>query len=184
MSKVKYQSGSLEGALGGGGTCAFKPQEPTKQAPSRELAGTQTDRQYCLALVQLHHMAHGTWAMLNICITKTHGIRHLRLASSRRQIPRRFYYCTLSTIPTPTGPSFSSRCCLHVPLFTLPRHTPPPFLSSSTSPLLKSQPRSGVEAQIPLLPEAVTLLLFPHPIHDTTNAVPISIPNPRREICH
>lgn len=122
-------------------------------------------------------MAHGTWAMLNICTTKTHGIRTSNLPAAVGRSRDTSIIVPLSTISTPTHPQFPfpSRCCLHVPVFTLGHtHTPsePIHLSQcSTSPLLKSKPRPGVEAQIPLLPEAVTLLLFP--LHPQSTARPM-----------
>lgn len=121
--------------------------------------------------------SHGTWATLNICTTKTHAIRTSDLPAAVGRSRDASIIVPPSTIPTPTHPQFPfpSRCCLHVPVFTLGHtHTPsePIHLSQcSTSPLLKSKSRPGVEAQIPLLPEAVTLLLFP--LHPQSTARPM-----------
>jgi len=120
-------------------------------------------RQSCLALLQLHHLEHGQ------CSTSA-SPRHMAFAPKTCQQPLAEPETLLlsypSTIPPPTTPSFPPRCCLHAPVFDL-RHTPI-HLSCSTSPSSKSKPRSGVEAQVPLHPEAVTLPPSPsaHPRHD------------------
>lgn len=136
--------------------------------------------------------SHGTWATLNICTTKTHAIRTSDLPAAVGRSRDASIIVPPSTIPTPTHPQFPfpSRCCLHVPVFTLGHtHTPsePIHLSQcSTSPLLKSKSRPGVESPdtassrgrhpSPLPPSP--------PIHGTTNARNISIPDPGWELRH
>lgn len=125
--------------------------------------------------------SHGTWHMAHGQCSTSAPPRHMTFAPQTCQQPSADPETLLLSypflqLPLPLTPSFLSRPVAVSMSQYLPwdTHTPsePIHLSQcSTSPLLKSKPRPGVEAQIPLLPEAVTLLLFP--LHPQSTARPM-----------
>ena len=103
-----------------------------------------------------------------------------RLASSPWQNPRRFYYRTLLPFPLPPPPAFRPVAV------SMPR-----YLTCDTRPSTcpVRQARRRRVSHGPALKPRYRFILRPSPspprpppIHDTTNAGTISIPNPRREI--